>query len=315
MKYNYFYGSEADMFSFYRIPKILFSEVEFRELSTDAKVLYGLMLDRMSLSLKNQWIDSEGRVYINFSVENIVELLNCSKNKAIALLKELDSENGIGLIEKKRQGQGKPTIIYVKNFISEKEVQNRKKRSSEENKAISEVQKMDFQKFTKSTSKSAENELPEVKKMRPNNTKINNTDCSKKVSNLFLSPNEVIGSDEINYYVDYVHKQLDIKILYERYPYEKEILDGICDMILEILLCQNKTIVIAGGKYPTELVKSKFMKLNYNHIVYVMGCLETNTTKISNIKKYMLAALFNAPTTIRNYYQAEINHDMPQLAL
>ena len=119
IKFEYFYGQEAEMLSFYRIPKLLFSNELFKGLSTDGKVLYGLMLDRMSLSIKNKWFDNESRAYIYFSVEDTMEMLNCKKNKAIDTIKELDIETGIGLIEKKRQGQGKPTIIYVKTFIEE----------------------------------------------------------------------------------------------------------------------------------------------------------------------------------------------------
>lgn len=119
MNFKYFYGTEADQFSFYRIPKALFTNECFKDLSSDAKILYGLMLDRMSLSIKNQWFDEENRAYIYFSIEDIMELLNCGRNKAVKSLQELDDEKGIGLVEKRRQGFGKVTIIYVKSFIQE----------------------------------------------------------------------------------------------------------------------------------------------------------------------------------------------------
>ena len=102
MNFKYFYGTEADQFSFYRIPKALFTNDCFKDLSCDAKILYGLMLDRMSLSIKNQWFDEENRAYIYFSIEDIMELLNCGRNKAVKSLQELDDEKGIGLIEKRR---------------------------------------------------------------------------------------------------------------------------------------------------------------------------------------------------------------------
>ena len=101
---SYFYGTQADQYSFYRIPKALFQNDYFKILSSDAKILYGLMLDRMSLSIKNQWFDERNRAYIYFSIEDIMELLNCGRNKAVKFLQELDDENGIGLIKKKRQG-------------------------------------------------------------------------------------------------------------------------------------------------------------------------------------------------------------------
>ena len=112
----YFYGCEAEQFAFYRIPKLLMTDDRFRGISTDAKLLYGLMLDRMSLSLKNGWQDEQGRVYIYFPADEIMSTLNCQSEKASKLLAELDSKKGIGLIDRVRQGQGKPTIIYVKNF-------------------------------------------------------------------------------------------------------------------------------------------------------------------------------------------------------
>lgn len=113
---------EAEQYSFYRVPKILFTEEYFKTLTCEAKVLYGLMLDRMSLSVKNHWNDKEGKVYIIFTVEEIAELMNCGTQKAVRLIKELDVKEGIGLIEKKRLGLGKPNVIYVKNFMTEKKI-------------------------------------------------------------------------------------------------------------------------------------------------------------------------------------------------
>ena len=116
MQYEYFYGAQAEQFSFYRIPKALFTEPNFRELSTDAKVLYGILLDRMSLSLKNQWLDAQNKVYIIFTVEEIMDALNCANQKATRLRVELEKQ--AGLIERKRQGLGRPNLIYVKNFAA-----------------------------------------------------------------------------------------------------------------------------------------------------------------------------------------------------
>ena len=116
MQYEYFYGAQAEQFSFYRIPKALFTEPNFRELSTDAKVLYGILLDRMSLSLKNQWLVAQNKVYIIFTVEEIMDALNCANQKATRLMVELEKQ--AGLIERKRQGLGRPNLIYVKNFAA-----------------------------------------------------------------------------------------------------------------------------------------------------------------------------------------------------
>ena len=146
--FSYFYGQEADMLSFYRIPKLLFTNDYFRELSTDAKVLYGLMLDRMSLSIKNKWFDVENRAYIYFSVEDTMELLNCKKNKALDTIKALED---FSLIERKRQGQGKPAITYVKSFMEEvtEQVQKLEKPTSESEASVSEVGKTNLLRLEK----------------------------------------------------------------------------------------------------------------------------------------------------------------------
>jgi len=116
VSFDYFYGQQSDLFTFYRVPKVLFTNERFWNISADAKMLYGILLDRMSLSAKNGWIDKNGRVYIIFTIDEAKMALNCAEQKAIKLLSELEKK--AGLIERKRQGLGKPNLIYVKNFIS-----------------------------------------------------------------------------------------------------------------------------------------------------------------------------------------------------
>ena len=116
MTLDYFYGQAGELFSFYRIPKALFQEPRFQNLSTDAKTLYGILLDRMSLSAKNGWLDEQGRVFIIFTIEDVKRALCCADNKATKLLRELEE---FGLIERKRRGLGRPSLVYVKNFSAE----------------------------------------------------------------------------------------------------------------------------------------------------------------------------------------------------
>ncbi len=315
IKFSYFYGKEAEQFSFYKIPKLLFTDAYFKGLSIEAKVLYGLMLDRMSLSVKNQWIDTEGRAFIYFSVEDIMEMLNCSNSKAIATVKELDGDYGIGLIERKRQGQGKPAIIYVMQFLIQ-DVQICEIPTSEEKTMISEMGKIHVLKCKNQISRSEDFSCLEVGKVHPNKNKINNTKSNDIKSNPIISA-AVMGKDtirdEVSAYKELLTENLSMSILYQRYPFEQELLDGIFDLILETVLCKSPSIVVAANTYPTEFVKSKFMKLNASHVEYVVDCIKKNTSKVYNIKKYLLAALFNAPSTISGYYQAEVNYDMPGL--
>ena len=312
IKLSYFYGREADQYSFYRIPKLLFTEEYFKKISVEAKVLYGLMLDRMSLSMKNQWFDTEGRAYIYYLLEDIMDAMGCSNKKAISIMKELDIESGIGLIEKKRQGQGKPTMIYLKQFMIQ-DAQKCNNYISGEKSAISEVKNLHVLKCKNVMSRSEEFTHPEVKKLHTNKNNINNTELSNTESNHIISGNDGIGFD-VEVYTEIIKENIELDILLERYPYDRELLTGIFDLILETVLCKNKSIVVASSEYPAELVRSKFLKLNMFHVEYAMDCMRKNTSKIHNIKKYLLAALFNAPSTISGYYQAEVNHDLPQYA-
>ena len=218
------------------------------------------------------------------------------------------------LIERKRQGQGKPAITYVKSFMEEvaEQVQKLEKPTSESEVSVSEVGKTNFLRLEKQTSRSWKSKPLEVGKTNPNKNNINNTEMNNP--NLILSGDVNAGLDEYHAYANIIRENMEIDILYQQYPYDKELLDGIYDLILETVLCRTDSVCIASNQYPAQLVKSKFLKLNSSHIQYVMDCLKETTSKVRNIKKYLLAALFNAPTTMRSYYQAEVNHDFPQYA-
>ena len=303
MTFNYFYGTEAEQFSFYRIPKVLFTDSYFKDLSSDAKILYGLMLDRMSLSIKNQWFDDKNRAYIYFSIEDIMELLNCGRNKAIKSMRELDDETGIGLIEKRRQGFGKVNVIYVKTFMPEK---------TDEKKFEEELKK-----FKKQTSVENE-ESTEVYISNPNNTNLSDTEMNDNKSNHIISVDEKRcdsdnRSEDYQAYENLVKETIDYESLEITHHDDMRQVDEVVNLIVETVMCKNDKILIASNWYPASLVKKKFLMLTYSHIEYVLHCMRGNTTKVKNIKKYLLAALFNAPSTMNGYYQAEVNHDMPGL--
>lgn len=297
-EFKYFYGTESESYSFYRFPKLLITDDRFKALSSDAKILYGLMLDRISLSVKNGWLDADKRVYIYYSLEDVMADLNCSKNTALKSLQELDGGLGIGLIERRKQGQGKPALIYVKNFMPER------KSSDSPNLGIKTPNICD--------SKGSKFGNQDSQNLNPNNNKINNTKFSNTESNLIISGDD--RENDVNAYMELIRKNLDYDIMLQRYPMDKELVEGIFELIVETVVSASDEIFIAGNKYPASLVKSKFLKLNSRHLEYVMNCLRENTTKVRNIKKYMLAALFNAPSTISSYYTARVNADFPQYA-
>ena len=119
MSFDYYYGEQSESFRFLRVSRLLFTAPQFRGLSTDAKLRYSLMLDRMCLSARNDWYDGQGRIFIHYTVTDITEYLNCKKDKVLKLLNEMDNKKGVGLIERVRQGQGKPSKIYVRQFTSQ----------------------------------------------------------------------------------------------------------------------------------------------------------------------------------------------------
>lgn len=315
-RFDYYYGDEADQFSFFKIPKLLVTSKTFSHISNDAKILYGLLQDRMSLSRKNKWFDEENRVYIVCSIEEIAELLNCSRNKAIKSLQELDTEKGIGLIEKRRMGQGNNTIMYVKNFVKANVMISQQSNAE----SVSEVPKVNFQKSKISTFKSPKNKFLEVQNMDHNNTYNNNTDINKTdksspiVSMEQRYDKRCDSEDAIKAYQSIVKENIEYDALMVSHPCEKDTIEGIYQLIIETLVSDSERFLIASNWYSASIVKSKFMKLNYSHIEYVLERLSTNTTRVRNIKKYILASLFNAPSTMDSFYRAEVNADFPQFA-
>ena len=285
MTLDYFYGQAGELFSFFRIPKALFQEQQFQDLSTDAKTLYGILLDRMSLSVKNEWFDKKGRVFIIFTIEDVKRTLRCADNKATRLLRELEK---FGLIERKRRGQGKPCLVYVKNFSAESSKESVKNRDNDDSCGS----KIACQDPVKSRG---------IKK-KENKTEMNNT-------NLILSDeSEKMKNREL--LEEYFSCSLEMDLLLRLYPDDEDTIYQIVDLLVDTCDSKRKLIRIAGDDKPAEVVLSRLKKLNADHIRFVLDCLAANTSPIRNMKQYLLAALFNAPTTIQLYYQNKVNHDL-----
>lgn len=319
MKFDYYYGSQADQFSFIRIPRMLLTEKLFEDLTLQSKMLYSILLDRMTLSMKNGWFDDENRAYIIYPISEIQKDLGFSKKKAMDYLAELQQ---FGLVEKKKRGFGLPSIIYVKSFMIQKNYASGTEIGTSEKKQVgSSSPKNGTTVVLKSNPGGIEPGTTEVPESTPlkNKTKENYIDMSQIKSNHILSAqaDDAMGCDDdaiIKAYDELIRDNIEFDSLLISHPYDKEVIEGIVDLILETVVSKSDPILIASERYPASLVKSKLLKLNYMHIEYVLDCFKGNTTKVKNIKKYLLAALFNAPTTIDGYYRAEVNHDMPQFA-
>ena len=285
MTLDYFYGQTGELFSFYRIPKALFQEQRFQSLSTDAKTLYGILLDRMSLSAKNGWLDEQNRVFIIFTIEDVKRSLCCADNKATKLLRELEE---FGLIERKRRGLGRPSLVYVKNFSADSSKTRSQNRENHESGGFK--------------SASQDPAKPRCNKTDKNNTEMNET--------YPFNSEETDGMSQREQLEKYFSQSLEVELLLRLCPDDEDIIYQIVDLLVDTCATKRKMLRIAGDDRPAEVVRSRFMKLNADHIKFVLKCLAENSSPIRNMKQYLLASLYNAPTTMQLSYQNQTNHDL-----
>lgn len=318
--FKYYDSSEAEQYTFYRIPKALFTEDIFSGLSCEAKVIYGLMLDRMSLSLKNNWIDEQGRVYIYFKLQDIMNYVSCSHDKAVKLLAELDVAKGIGLIERRKQGMGRPDMIYVKSFTTEQSKNKNAKqlcekaeaaKTSENQKSIQQedLGKIECQTWEKQKPGIQKNGILDFRKSETNNTELNNTELNliyPSICQALYQNDRIDRWEQRQKYKEFLRENIDYPILCN---FDSEdMTDELLELMLDIL-CTTKTHIKIGTKdVPVEAVKNRFMKLNIFHIAYVIDSIKYNTTKIHNIKAYLLTSLYRSLDTLDMKIQNRIAH-------
>ena len=231
--FDYFYGQSGEMFSYFRVPKILFRDIKFKDLSTDAKTLYGILLDRMGLSVKNGWLDEQGRVYIIFPVQEVMDALGCADNKATKLFRKLEK---FGLIERKRRGLGKPDLIYVKNFADPR-----------------------FRNREKNGSGAADSAQQETAKSRGNKTEWNKTEGSEPDP---FSSDAEDESDERTRLEAYFMQSLEVDLLLRACPDEEDTIHQIVNLLVDTCSSKRRMLRVAGDDKPAEVVRSRFMKLN-----------------------------------------------------
>lgn len=272
---------EAREFSFIRIPKVLFENDSYRALSASAKMLYGLLLDRMGLSALNGWADGNGEVFIYYTLSEAAEILRCGTDKVLKNLRELE---GAGLIRRVRQGLCKPDRIYVLPFAADCD--------------YSEVRKSENPK-----SGNGKNRTPDAEKSESNNTDIIN-------NNIINNYPSIPGwdADEME---KLIKENIEYDILSQRI--QGETLDEIVLLITDTLCGTSPTVRIGGSDLSREAVRSRLLMLNEEHIEYVLDCMKESSANVRNIRAYMLTALYNAPATMDSYYSARVLRDMPEL--
>ena len=313
VEFDYYYGAEAEQFTFVRVPRIFFTDKEhFGTLSTDAKILYSLLLERMSLSRKNNWIDEENRVFIIFKIEEIEDKLNCGHEKACNILKELDDENGIGLISKRRRGMGQPAIIYVKNFILKDEEPSESEPRSPET-GSQEVGKSEVLTSENQTSIIPKNRLPEVRKSESNYIENNYTEKSYiedqsihqsvEEQNNFSTANfdkEMIDKMDRTVAEESVKEQIDYDdLMSHKDETVRDMVDEVKDLIVDVI-CGERNIFNGGQRVSDETARSAFRKLTSEHILYVLHNIENYAGTIKRIDRFLLTSLYNAAYTMTN---------------
>ena len=337
MQFDYFYGSEAEQFTFYRIPKILITSQFFKKVSDSAKLLYGLMLDRMSLSIRNGWLDDDNRAYIFFTTNDVMEQMCCGTEKATKMLAELDSEKGIGLIERVKQGQGRPAIIYLKKFydIEDKDTTSQSSTSKNENQAFEESKNKTFenrktrlseiesQEFRKSKNKTFENrksrvsetESQDFRKSKCNYNNINYTDINY-IYPINQDSYNIQNSDQteerwIDRYtktVDEIKKQIDYDYLIN-YA-ERDIVDEVVNIMAEVMTIPRPKYKIEGDFVEYDAVLNNLKKITAEQLEVCLLAYSRQRQRIRNPKAYWISVLYNIPLTSNIVLQNMVNSDM-----
>ena len=336
MQFDYFYGNEAEQFTFYRIPKILITSPHFKKISDSAKLLYGLMLDRMSLSIRNGWLDDDNRAYIFFTTNDVMEQMCCGTEKATKMLTELDSEKGIGLIERVKQGQGKPAIIYLKKFyeledtarstklseIESQDFQESKVKTFENRKTrLSKIESQDFWKSKNKTFENRKSGLSEIEKQdfrksKCNNTDINNTDINYiypiNQDNYNIQNSDTQTEEEwIDRYtktVDEIKTQIDYDYLINHA--ERDIVDEVVNIMAEVMTVYRPKYKIEGDFIEYNAVVNKFRQITAQKLEICLLAYSRKIQRIKNPKAYWISTLYNIPLTSEIVLQNMINSDI-----
>lgn len=273
---------------FYQLPKFLFKTDKYKKMSVEAKTLYALIIDRVKLSCKNNWLDEEENIYIIFTNEEVRRELNCCLTTAIKIMKELKS---YGLISAKRQGLGKPNLIYPQKVEEILDLGNSKSKNNVVN------------------NSDINNSV--IKNSVVNDSIINNNQEIIKNDNISNNEHKVTDEQEIKYYEEILKENIYYEEAVKYKMINKDRLDEILEIMLEIVTNKKDTIKISKeNQVPTAIFKSRILKMTLGEVQYVVDCIDKTTTRIINMKNYLLSALYNAKTTMDSYYSNWVKSDM-----
>lgn len=381
MAFDYFYGAEREHFRYYQMPAVMLEDGHYQRLSANAKLLYAVLLNLVSLSQANDWIESgTNRIYIVCPQKEIAYRLGCSLRSAGKTVKELEE---FGLLERKKQGQGRPELLFVKNFASgdieeeikgydgqeayrregeygsdrygEKErqegysdVQKQDSWDSENDNIVqeryfgmggggepfSEMQKLPVRTRKNCTSRragtshqdaqklpvrirkncmprSAETACQDTQELHANYLYGNKTDSINNQSIYQGEPCAVPGGmQDVAACRMLVRRQIEYDALIHDLPRDRECIDGLVELLVELCASNKETIRISGEEIDTRAVRERLQKVDMSCMKYILACLRENSGKVHNIRQYLITTMYNAPVTIRYFYQAEANHGM-----
>jgi len=311
---------EVQRNSFYQLPKFLFSE-EFKSLGNDARVLYSLLRDRHQLSIKNQWLNEKGEVYLIFSRENMCEMLQLSKPTIIKAMNDLKKHN---LIQEERLGQGKANRIYLLAVCVTDTHQ-----SMPENPDT--IEKSKF-----FTSRNKEFLPQEVKNFYPNKTDINdidrsqsqshdmtstidtdfltqdNTTRAKKGSSLNPQPSRKERKGEAKTQDDYIKYKsvLQENISYNQFSkWDKELVDELVDCVIDVICTKGETVRVNGEEKNRDMVISQYLKLNMHDIEHVLDRYKNQRHKITHVHNYLKTMLYTVKQENGHHYANAVRVD------
>lgn len=309
--FEYIYGKEDCRCQFFKVPLMLFTNEVLAGLSNEAKLLYGLLLDRTGLSIMNDWTDEDGRVYVNYTNAEVCRMLKIGAQKAVKIFRELTA---IGLIERIRVGLGRPDRIFVKHITVE---QPEELPCEEETVNFPEPEALNCENHH---SEISDFSIPECSESAfpHNNNQINRARKNQSYPShpaAEIQREKSVDTVTMSVYREQIKTNIEYDWFVESYAGHDRIggsqeeLDEMVEIMTECA-CATKPVRIHGQEMPAEIVKSRMLKIGSEHIQYVFDCLARITTKIGNIKAYLLTVLYNAPTTISNYYSTLVRHQM-----
>ena len=291
---DYIYqGDKIAGFQFYKLPHALINGEEFKSLSSNAKLLYTLMLDRTSLSIKSHWSDSGGKVYINYPLSEISEKLNICMSKASKLMKELES---FGLIERIRIGLCKPNTIYVKTFL----------KIEHQDCDDSELKIDDYEQSE--LLENINSEMSNEELLHYNNQTENTILIDSDLSSQSFEGNEMNDYfKNRDYILDLVKENIEYDWFARVYDLDKDdparpfgsinILDSIVDIIVDCICSTKQYIRVNRANSPTEVVRSYFLSLNNDNIQHILTNLNDHAVDVTNVRAYIITMLYNEITT------------------